>query len=120
MEEERIETVKAWPAPKSIRDIQVFLGFVNFYQRFIQGFSRIVASLTLMLKTAAEIPPKVFDNSSFLIFKAKLVFLRLGQAFTKAFIFYYFDLERFIRIETNTSGYAIGDILSQLTPEASQ
>ena len=29
----------------------MFLGFANFYQRFIQGFSRIAAPLTLMLKT---------------------------------------------------------------------
>ena len=35
MEEEQIEAVKNWPEPKSIRDIQVFLGFANFYQRFI-------------------------------------------------------------------------------------
>ena len=38
MEEERIEAVKAWPEPISIGNIQVFLGFTNFYRRFIQGF----------------------------------------------------------------------------------
>ena len=43
--------MKNWPKPTSVRDIQVFIGFVNFYQRFIQGFSKIVASFTLMLKT---------------------------------------------------------------------
>ena len=31
MEEERIEAVKAWAEPTSVRDIQVFLGFANFY-----------------------------------------------------------------------------------------
>ncbi len=31
MEEERIETVKNWPEPQLVRDIQVFLGFANFY-----------------------------------------------------------------------------------------
>ena len=31
MEEKRIEAVKTWPEPKLIRDIQVFLGFANFY-----------------------------------------------------------------------------------------
>ena len=31
MEEERINVVKKWPAPKSIQDIQVFIGFANFY-----------------------------------------------------------------------------------------
>ena len=35
IDEERIETVKAWSERKSIRDFQVFLGFANFYQRFI-------------------------------------------------------------------------------------
>ena len=35
MEEERIDAVKAWPKPKSVKDIQVFIGFANFYRRFI-------------------------------------------------------------------------------------
>ena len=54
MEDERIEAVKQWPEPQSVRDIQVFLGFANFYQRFIQGFSRIAAPLTSMLKTSGS------------------------------------------------------------------
>ena len=52
MKDERIEAIKFWPEPKSIRDIQVFIGFANFYQRFIQGFSKITTSLTSMLKTS--------------------------------------------------------------------
>ena len=56
MEAERIEVVRKWPEPKSVWDIQVFLGFANFYRQFIQGFSRIAAPLTSMLKTTA--PPK--------------------------------------------------------------
>ena len=39
----------AWT--KVSQDIQVFLGFANFYWRFIQGFSKIAAPLTSMLKT---------------------------------------------------------------------
>ena len=35
MEDKRIEAVKSWPEPKSVRDIQVFIGFANFYWRFI-------------------------------------------------------------------------------------
>ena len=54
MEDERIKAVKQWPEPKSVRDIQVFLGFANFYRRFIQGFSRIAAPLTSMLKTTGS------------------------------------------------------------------
>ena len=35
IEDEQIELVKNWPEPKLMRDIQVFLGFANFYWRFI-------------------------------------------------------------------------------------
>ncbi len=49
IEEEKIEAVKAWPKPQSVRDILVFLGFAKFYRRFIQNFSRIAALLTSML-----------------------------------------------------------------------
>ena len=47
----KIKVVKKWPKPKSVWDIQVFLGFANFYQRFIQDFNKIAASLMSMLKT---------------------------------------------------------------------
>ncbi len=57
MEEERIKAVRDWPEPQSVRDIQVFLGFANFYQRFIQGFSRLAAPLTSMLKTTSVAGP---------------------------------------------------------------
>ena len=53
MENKRIEAIKQWPEPQLVRDIQVFLGFTNFYRQFIQGFSRIAASLTSMLKTSS-------------------------------------------------------------------
>ncbi len=53
MEEEQIKAVRDWPEPQSVRDIQVFLGFANFYRRYIQGFSRLAAPLTSMLKTTS-------------------------------------------------------------------
>ena len=52
MEDKQIEAVKQWLRPQSIRDIQVFLRFANFYRRFIQEFSQIVTLLTSLLKTA--------------------------------------------------------------------
>ena len=51
MEVKRREVVKEWLEPKLVRDIQVFLGFANFYWQFIQGFNKIAAPLTSMLKT---------------------------------------------------------------------
>ena len=53
IEDEQIKVVKNWPEPKSMKNIQVFLGFANFYQRFIQTFAKITGSLTLMLQTSS-------------------------------------------------------------------
>ena len=54
MEEEIIKVVKAWPKPQLVKDIQVFLGFANFYRRFIRNFSRIAAPFTLILQTTDD------------------------------------------------------------------
>ena len=51
MEDKNINVVKNWPELKSVQDIHVFIGFANFYQRFIWGLSRIAPLFTSMLKT---------------------------------------------------------------------
>ena len=51
MKAEQIEVVRKWPKPKSVQDIQIFLGFANFYCQFIKGFNKIAAPLMSILKT---------------------------------------------------------------------
>ena len=58
--------------------------------------------------------------SNYLTPDAKMAFDQLRQAFTEAPIFQYFDPEWYIRVKTDTSGYAIGGILSQLTNDSGQ
>lgn len=62
----------------------------------------------------AKIYWKTISKSNFLTCKAKLAFLLLRQAFTEALIVYYFDLKRYIQIETNICGYTIDN---QSNPE---
>jgi hypothetical protein len=49
MESSRITAVRDWPQPQTIYDIQVFLSFAGFYQRFI-NYSKVTAPLTDLLK----------------------------------------------------------------------
>ena len=51
---------------------------------------------------------------------AKRAFDQLRQAFTEAPILQYFDSERYIRVETDASGHAIGGVLSQLIHRSGQ
>ena len=50
MDPERIRTIAEWPVPESVLDVQVFLGFANFYRRFIDGYSRVVLPITSLLR----------------------------------------------------------------------
>ena len=50
IEPRRVNAILEWPEPKSFRDIQGFIRFTNFYQRFICAFSALAARLMAMLK----------------------------------------------------------------------
>lgn len=54
MKEEKIEVVKTWAKPKSVRDIQILSSFANFYQYLIKGFSKIIALYTSMFKIVSS------------------------------------------------------------------
>ena len=45
MEQEKIKTVKEWKMPTRVKDMESFLGFANFYRRFIQNFSHTAKPL---------------------------------------------------------------------------
>ena len=45
MDPAKVEAVRNWPVPKTLRDIRGFIGFANFYRRFIKDFSKIARPL---------------------------------------------------------------------------
>jgi hypothetical protein len=42
----KVEGVRQWATPRNIKDVQSFLGFLNFYRRFIKGFGDYAKPLT--------------------------------------------------------------------------
>ena len=41
----KLKAVHDWPRPKTVKDIQKFLGFCNFYRRFVQNYSELAQLL---------------------------------------------------------------------------
>jgi len=54
MDEEKIRMIKEWKEPTNIKGIQSFLGFANFYRRFIQDYSRITTPLTRLTRKEVD------------------------------------------------------------------
>jgi len=50
MEKEKVKGVLEWPTPKCVKDIQKFLGLVNYYCRFIEGFATVARPLHDLVK----------------------------------------------------------------------
>ena len=123
---ERVKTIQDWPLPTTVRDIRVFVGFMNYYRRFIQGFSRIVLPLTSLTKKepgqAKGGPAMRREESKRLEIpeEAKRAFLQLKNAFLDVPILAHFQRGKPTRIEVDASGGAISGILSQNGAESHQ
>ena len=50
MDPKKVQTIAAWATPTCITDVQAFIRFANFYQRFIKDFSKIIALLVNLTK----------------------------------------------------------------------
>ena len=51
MEPSKVSAVAEWPPPSTRKKLKQFLGFTNFYRRFIRGYSQIAAPLTALTST---------------------------------------------------------------------
>ena len=50
MEKEKVQEVVDWPVLKSVKDIQKFLGLVNYYKWFVKDFVKIAKLLHEMMR----------------------------------------------------------------------
>ena len=48
MDPVKVEGVSKWPKPTCVKEVQSFLGFVNFYRRFIEGFAGIARPVRVL------------------------------------------------------------------------
>ena len=103
MSDDKVRTILKWPEPQKVRDIQLFLGFANFYRRFIPSYSEIVLPLTRL--TRKNVPWDFSDA-------CRKAFNDLKTAFTRAPVLHHWVPDRQITVETDASDYAIAGILS--------
>jgi len=104
MDEEKNRTIKEWKEPTNVKGIQSFLGFANFYRRFIRDYSKITTPLSSLTRKEKE-----WEWGD----KQQGVFDTLKTAMITQPILQHFNPERAVTIETDASDYAIGAICLQ-------
>jgi hypothetical protein len=105
MDPKKVEGVLNWPRPAKVKELQAFLGFANFYRRFVKDFAKIASPLHSLTKKDVEWKWEE---------KHEAAFKDLKKRFTTKPILHYPDPSKKLRIEADSSGFATGGVLSIL------
>ncbi|KAK3559058.1 hypothetical protein QTP86_001105 [Hemibagrus guttatus] len=104
MDEGKVSAVRNWPTPTTVKELQHFLGFANFYGCFIRNYSIIANPLTSLLRNQ----PKSLPWSS-----SAEAFATLKEAFTTAPLLVHPDPDKPFIVEVDASTTGVGAVLSQ-------
>src|SRR5882724_13146307 len=102
----KVQIIQDWLEPRKVKDIQSFLGFANFYRRFIFGYSEITVPLTHLTRKGT---PWHFTD------ECRSAFEALKKAFTTAPVLTHWIPDTQITVETDASEYALATVLSITT-----
>jgi RNase H-like domain found in reverse transcriptase/Reverse transcriptase (RNA-dependent DNA polymerase) len=105
MDPAKFDAVLSWPTPHLVKDIQLFLGFMNFYHQFIMSYSDLTHPLIHLTKK-----DETFSWSD----KAQCSFENIKSSFVSAPILHHFNPKLCIILEMDASDYTIMTILSQI------
>ena len=96
--------VAEWPTPDNKKEVQPFLGFTNFYHRFIEGFSCLARLLFELTRNDSKWHWDEPERSAFEAIRDRIV---------SAPILMFPDDSRPFRVEADSSDFATGAVLSQ-------
>jgi hypothetical protein len=123
IDQTRVKTIQEWPQPYTVRDIRVFIGFMNYYRRFINGFSKLALPLTILTQkkpgAAKRGQAKRREESQCLDIGTEGLqsFQKLKDAFLEVPILCHFEMDRKTKGEVDALGGTISGILSQKVPD---
>ena len=99
----KISVIVNWKALICVKNIQSFLEFANFYQRFIKGFSQLVSPLTVF----------TCKNIKFnWITTEEQAFQTLKTAFFSASILVMFNSDKLFTVKSDSSDCVTDEVLS--------
>ncbi|CAD6906184.1 unnamed protein product [Tilletia laevis] len=106
MDPDKLSTIREWPLPTNVKQIQQFLGFCNFYRRFVSRYAHHAGALSAL--THKDTPFDIGPSTS-----AYLSFTSLRNALLSAPLLRSFDPTRPIQLITDASDFALAANLHQ-------
>jgi hypothetical protein len=108
MSDDKLEAMRNWDRPKSVREVRSFLGLTNFYHGFIPHYSDICSPLTAL--TGKNVP---FEWTS----ECQRAFDRLKTLLRNDVFLAAFDWDQPVFLETDASNTAYAGVITQDGPD---
>jgi len=105
MDPTKLKGIKDWPEPTTVKQTRSFLGFGNFYQRFIRKYSDVTRPMNELLQKDRQ-----FEWTP----EAQKAFDELKKRFTEEPVLIMPDASKPFQIECDASKYASGAVLTQM------
>ena len=105
MDPGKLNGIRDWPAPTTVKQVRGFLGFGNFYRQFIWNFSELAKPLNELLKKEQK-----FEWMD----ECQQAFDTMKRKFTEEPVLGMPDHNKSFQIECDASKYASGAVLTQL------
>jgi len=102
MQEEKVTGVLKWPRPKTVKEVQKFLGLANYYRRFIKDFAKLAKPLHKLVRK---------DEKWNWEEEQKAAFKELKRVFTMRPVLVAPDLDKEMRVEADALEYTTGGVL---------
>jgi hypothetical protein len=109
MEQDKVEAIRNWARPKTKKQLQSFIGFLNFYRRFVRGLAAILEPLQVLIRALPKGGTLAWTAA------ADKAFERAKQAFCAAPVLRMVRGNGTFVLYTDASDEAIGAALHEVT-----
>lgn len=103
-QKDKIEAIASYKTPKTVKQLQSFLGLASYYRKFIKDFSKIASPLFRSTEKGKKFIWNQEQQQAFDLLKTTLT----GDS-----ILIYPNFSEIFRLETDASDIGLGSVLSQ-------
>ena len=106
----KVEAVKNWTIPKTVTDVRSFLGFTNYYRRFIKGYAKVAKPLNTLVSGNNANHKKASIKWTD---ECQVAFDKLKELCTSTPILAYANYKKPFQLQTDASDFSLGAVLYQ-------
>ena len=106
----KIEAIQDWTCPKTVTDVRSFLGFTNYYRRFIKGYAKVAKPLNALVSGEIANHKKALVEWTD---ECQAAFDKLNELCTNTPILAYADYKKPFELQMDASDLGLGAVLYQ-------